>query len=287
MPDLNKERWLAAKDRDLSAREAEVIEAMVPVVAASTGAIEELVAGLPEDSPSREVAWPPVQAKLKAILPPERQDGRGWIRHWSCRSYRPGSLLRSGWTERWINLSAAELLQAVLVGGDTLAEWFRRRSPSRWMEGLIDAVSNAVAAGWSRDAAARDLAGRVWWQPPLPGLRCGLRHRGKRGRYGIRTRGKSSGCGPPGGMMRSTWSVRRWMGRRWPPGRSCRIARPTSPAGVQCLGWGESCFWNQFRIKGQVLDVYAMKSWTRSQQGLANTRQVAWLRTIYSCSLGN
>jgi hypothetical protein len=77
---------------------------------------------------------------------------------------KPLRELASEWIAGTVNqpyLSAAELLAVIQVGEETLADWFRRRSPSRWMEGLIDTVNNAVAAGWARDQVAKDLAGEV------------------------------------------------------------------------------------------------------------------------------
>jgi hypothetical protein len=164
MPAPNAAHWLAAKDRELSAREAAVIEALGPAMAEATEAIEELVAGLPEGSPSRDLAWTAVQPQLEAILGRLNDKVAGTLGQALLVAQKPLRELAGQWIAGPVDqpyLSAAELLQAIVVGEETLDVWFRRRSPSRWMEGLIDTVNKAVAGGWARDQAARDLAGEV------------------------------------------------------------------------------------------------------------------------------
>jgi hypothetical protein len=164
MPAPNAAHWLAAKDRELSAREAAVIEALGPAMAEATEAIEELVAGLPEGSPSRDLAWTAAQPQLAAILARLNDKVAAAIGQALLVAQKPLRELAAEWMSGPVDLpylSASELLAAIVVGEATLAEWFRRRSPSRWMEGLIATVNNAVAAGWAREQAARDLAGEV------------------------------------------------------------------------------------------------------------------------------
>jgi hypothetical protein len=164
MPDSGAERWLAEKDRELSAREAAVIEALGPAIAEATAAIEELVAGLAEGAPSREIGWGAAQPQLEAILARLNDKVAAAMGQALVVAQKPLRELASEWIAGTVNqpyLSAAELLAVIQVGEETLADWFRRRSPSRWMEGLIDTVNNAVAAGWARDQVAKDLAGEV------------------------------------------------------------------------------------------------------------------------------
>lgn len=47
------------------------------------------------------------------------------------------------------------------MGEESLDEWFRRRSPSRWMREPLNSVNTAMAAGWAKDRAAKDLAEEV------------------------------------------------------------------------------------------------------------------------------
>lgn len=58
-------------------------------------------------------------------------------------------------------LSTQVLLQAIVVGEETLDEWLRRRSSMRWMEGLMKATNTPLRAGSASDETVRDLAVEV------------------------------------------------------------------------------------------------------------------------------
>jgi hypothetical protein len=164
MPVPGAERWLAEKDRELTSREAAVIDVLGLAMAEATEQIEELVAALPEGSPSREIAWNAAQPQPEAILGHLNDQLAGTLGQALVVAQKPLRGLAVEWMVGPVDqpyLSATELLEVIVVGEATLAEWFRRRSPSRWMQGLIDTVNNAVRAGWARDQVARELAGEV------------------------------------------------------------------------------------------------------------------------------
>ena len=60
-------------------------------------------------------------------------------------------------TERWGEVvpdgrapfsDPATLMRRAAMDGTTMAEWFRRESPSRWMRGVIDELRKGIQAGW-------------------------------------------------------------------------------------------------------------------------------------------
>ena len=52
------------------------------------------------------------------------------------------------------------LMRQAEMDGTTMAEWFKRESPSKWMEGLIREVQKGIEAGWDRHRSATEQASR-------------------------------------------------------------------------------------------------------------------------------
>ena len=56
--------------------------------------------------------------------------------------------------------TAGTLMRQAEMDGTTMAEWFRRQSPSEWMQGLIGEVQKGIEAGWERHRSATEQASR-------------------------------------------------------------------------------------------------------------------------------
>ena len=56
--------------------------------------------------------------------------------------------------------TAGTLMRQAEMDGTTMAEWFKRESPSKWMEGLIREVQKGIEAGWDRHRSATEQASR-------------------------------------------------------------------------------------------------------------------------------
>lgn len=56
--------------------------------------------------------------------------------------------------------TAGTLMRQAEMDGTSMAEWFKRESPSKWMEGLIREVQKGIEAGWDRHRAATEQASR-------------------------------------------------------------------------------------------------------------------------------
>ena len=56
--------------------------------------------------------------------------------------------------------TAGTLMRQAEMDGTTMAEWFKRESPSKWMQGLIDEVQKGIEAGWERHRSATEQASR-------------------------------------------------------------------------------------------------------------------------------
>ena len=56
--------------------------------------------------------------------------------------------------------TAGTLMRQAEMDGTSMAEWFRRQSPSEWMQGLIGEVQKGLEAGWERHRSATEQASR-------------------------------------------------------------------------------------------------------------------------------
>ena len=56
--------------------------------------------------------------------------------------------------------TAGTLMRQAEMDGTTMAEWFKRESPSKWMQGLIREVQKGIEAGWDRHRSATEQASR-------------------------------------------------------------------------------------------------------------------------------
>ena len=56
--------------------------------------------------------------------------------------------------------TAGTLMRQAEMDGTTMAEWFKRESPSKWMDGLIREVEKGIEAGWERHRSATEQASR-------------------------------------------------------------------------------------------------------------------------------
>ena len=56
--------------------------------------------------------------------------------------------------------TAGTLMRQAEMDGTTMAEWFKRSSPSRYMEGLIREIQRGIEAGWERHRSATEQATR-------------------------------------------------------------------------------------------------------------------------------
>ena len=56
--------------------------------------------------------------------------------------------------------TAGTLMRQAEMDGTTMAEWFRRASPSPWMRGLMDEIQRGIEAGWERHRSATEQATR-------------------------------------------------------------------------------------------------------------------------------
>ena len=52
--------------------------------------------------------------------------------------------------------TAGTLMRQAEMDGTTMAEWFKRESPSKWMEGVIREVQKGIEAGWERHRSATE-----------------------------------------------------------------------------------------------------------------------------------
>lgn len=56
--------------------------------------------------------------------------------------------------------TAGTLMRQALMDGTTMATWFKRKSPSRWMDGIISEIRKGIEAGWERHRIATEQASR-------------------------------------------------------------------------------------------------------------------------------
>jgi len=52
--------------------------------------------------------------------------------------------------------TAGTLMRQAEMDGTTMAQWFERKSPSRWMQGVIDEIQRGIEAGWDRHRSATE-----------------------------------------------------------------------------------------------------------------------------------
>jgi len=67
--------------------------------------------------------------------------------------------------------TAGTLLRQADMDGTSMADWFKRRSPSKWMQGLMDEVRKGIDAGWERQ---RNVVGQVTKRIAAIALETGL-----------------------------------------------------------------------------------------------------------------
>ena len=56
--------------------------------------------------------------------------------------------------------TAGTLMRQAEMDGTPMSEWFKRRSPSKWMQGLIREVQKGIEAGWDRHRSATEQMSR-------------------------------------------------------------------------------------------------------------------------------
>ena len=57
------------------------------------------------------------------------------------------------------------------MDGTSMADWFKRRSPSKWMQGLMDEARKGIDAGWERQ---RNVVGQITKRIAAIALETGL-----------------------------------------------------------------------------------------------------------------
>lgn len=142
----NPDAYLEAKEELLLGLEASILQEIEPVLERTIVKVEAMPEGA-SDSDWEEVLGP-LNDRLEQVLGVQLFLSQREIGELVMAAH-PGKPPRMA--------SAAQLLESVTIGGDSLASHFKRQSPSRWMRNLANGTADLI-----RSQVATMITTAVW-----------------------------------------------------------------------------------------------------------------------------